>query len=320
MAIRVGVLALLCVLVVTPVFGQQRSQYLSGINAVNSGVMPDSGFTYSNVFYDDTSDRLKGPNGGGIPVNGQFAIFVDNNIFLYVYKPKILGGNLESMADITVANANLGATIFTPGVPGLPQIPVNGGGGGLANGYFVPIQIGWHLHRLDIQTGYVFIAPTGRYSFGASNNTGSGYWTNAIQTGATIYLTANKATTINAFNFYGWNTRQPGTNISYGQSENFDFSLTQILPLAKDKKYLLQVGPTGYGQWQTSAPGGPGPLATGIPPAVLNSRYGVNALGFAANVLVPEKKILIGGSAFWEMGAYNTREGHVVMVSVAFTL
>jgi Domain of unknown function (DUF4136) len=132
-SIRVGVFALLCVLAVTPAFGQERSQYLSGINAVNSGMMPDAGFSYSNIFYDDTSDRLKGPKGGGIAVSGQFAIFVDNNIFLYVYKPKILGGNLESMADITVANANLGGNVFRPGLPGVAQIPINGGGGGLAN-------------------------------------------------------------------------------------------------------------------------------------------------------------------------------------------
>ena len=141
-ALRVGVFALLSALTVAPTFAQQRGQYLSGIFAVNSGVMPAPGFTYDNVFYDSNSDRLKGPNGQGIPVSGQFAIFVDNNVFLYVYKPKILGGNLESAADITIANANLAADVFTPRIPGVPSVPVNGGGGGLANCYFTPLQIG----------------------------------------------------------------------------------------------------------------------------------------------------------------------------------
>jgi hypothetical protein len=69
----------------------------------------------------------------------------------------------------------------------------------------------------------------------------------------------------------------------------------------------------GYGQWQTSN-------SSGVAPVVANSRYGVTALGFAANVLVPSKKVIIGTSAFWEMGAYNTREGHVVMISATFSL
>jgi hypothetical protein len=319
----VGVFLLLCVEGVTPATAQQRGQYPSGFFAVNSGVQPEPGLTYENVFYNESATRLKDAQGKGIPVDGQFAIFVDNNVFIYVYKPKILGGNLESAADITIANANLAGDVFTPRIPGVPSVPVNGGGGGLANNFFVPLQIGWHLKRMDIQAGYSFIAPTGRYTFGASNNTGTGYWTNAVQAGATIYLTANKATAINAFNFYAWNTQQPTTHITYGQSDSFDYSVTQVLPLAKDNKYLLQTGFVGYGQWQTSSPGLPS-AASALPPGlvvpVLNSRFGVNAIGFTANVLVPGRKIAVGGSAFWELGAYNTREGHVVMISAAFNL
>jgi hypothetical protein len=126
----------------------------------NSGVMPEPGFTYANMFYYSSSDRLKGPY-GPIPVNGQFAIMVDNNIFLYVFKPKILGGNIEAMADIPIANGSVAGSAFAA------CLPVAGGGGGLANTYFVPVQIGWHVKRLDIQTGLAFFAPTGRYGVAA---------------------------------------------------------------------------------------------------------------------------------------------------------
>jgi hypothetical protein len=231
----------------------------------------------------------------------------DLNIFIYVYKPKILGGYVESLAGVPIANGSLAASGFQN------SKSISGGGGGLADTYFVPVQIGWHLKRLDIQTGYAFFAPTGRYTAGASNNVGVGYWTNALQSGATIYLTANKATTLNAFNIYSWSRKQQGTNLTPGQNDSFDYSLLQILPLAKDKAYLLQTGVVGYGQWQTSN------SSRGLP-ALANSRYGVNAIGFTANVLVPSKKLSIGTSAFWEMGAYNTREGRVFMISAAFNL
>ncbi|HEY2172157.1 MAG TPA: transporter [Candidatus Angelobacter sp.] len=301
-------LALIVVLMAVPACAQQRGQYLSGLSANNSGVMPEPGLTYANLFYYSSSSRLKGPNGQGLPVTGQFAILVDNNVFMYVYKPKILGGYLESMADVPIANGSLAASLFASGRA------ISGGGGGIADTYFVPAQIGWHLHRLDIQTGYAFFAPTGRYTAGATNNVGVGYWTNAYQASATIYLTANKATSLNAFNIYSWSRQQPGTNITPGQNDSFDYSLLQVLPLTKgkEKTYLLQTGVIGYGQWQTSN-------SSGVPPAVAGSRYGVNAVGFTVNVLVPGKKLSIGTSAFWELGAYNTREGHVLMISGVFS-
>jgi hypothetical protein len=80
----VGIVTTLCVGAITPALAHQRGQYQPGIFAVNSGVQPQPGFSYANVFYDNSSDRLKGSNGQGIPVNGQFAIFVDNNVVLYV--------------------------------------------------------------------------------------------------------------------------------------------------------------------------------------------------------------------------------------------
>lgn len=297
----------LLTLAFSPALAQQRGQYLSGMMSVNSGVQPEPGFTYSNFFCYDSSNRLKGPDGQGVPVDGQYAIMADNNVFAYVYKPKILGGHLESIADIPIANGSLAGSIFQFGKP------VSGGGGGLADSYFVPLQLGWHFDRVDLQAGYAFFAPTGRYSAGATNNVGVGYWSNSFQTGATVYLTGNKATSLNAFNIYSWSTKQSGTGITPGQNESFDYSLMQVLPLAKDNVYLLQIGPVGYGQWQTSN-------RSGVPALLAGSRYGVLGVGLAANFIVPSKKLSIGNSWFWEMGAYNTREGHVAMISAAFSL
>ena len=112
--------------VTAPAIAQQRGQYLSGLDADNSGVMPAPGFTYSNIFYYDSSNRLKGPNGEPIPVNGQFAIMADNNIFVYVTKQKFLGANLDFVADLVIANGSLAADVSRFG------LPVSGGGGGFA--------------------------------------------------------------------------------------------------------------------------------------------------------------------------------------------
>ena len=279
---------------------------MSGLSVANSGVQPDPGLTFDNIFYYSSSDRQKGPGGQPINTDGQFAIMADLPTFVYVYKPKVLGGHLESIAAIPIANASVALDLFQAGGK-----PIQGGGAGLANTYFVPVQMGWHTPRLDVQAGYVFFAPTGRYEPGASNNIGTGYWTNGIQTGATFYVTKNKGTSINAFNLYAWNTQQKGTGVTYGQNNSLDYSLLQALPLKKDLSWILQTGVAGYGQWQTSD-------SSRSIAALANSRWGVNAMGFTANLIVPGRKVVIGTNWFWEMGAYNTREGHVGMISAVF--
>ena len=73
-----------------------------------------------------------------------------------------------------------------------------GGGSGFADIYVEPINFGWHLgERVDFNAGYAFTAPTGRYSPGASDNVGSGYWGHNITTGTTLYVTKDHGTTVN---------------------------------------------------------------------------------------------------------------------------
>lgn len=61
-----------------------------------------------------------------------------------------------------------------------------------------PLNLGWHFaKRVDFNVGYAFTAPTGRYTGGATNNVGSGYWGNDITSGTTVYLTKNHGTTAN---------------------------------------------------------------------------------------------------------------------------
>jgi hypothetical protein len=86
-----------------------------------------------------------------------------------------------------------------------------------------------------------------------------------------------------------------------------------MVPLNKKMTWLVQVGPAGYGQWQTT--NNSRRLA-----ALAGLRFEVNGLGFVTNLVSPGKRLLIGTSAFWEIGAVNTREGHVVMVQASFTL
>jgi hypothetical protein len=199
-------LAILSTISTMTAVAQQRGQYLPGFEVVAAGTMPEPGLSYFNMFYFTSADRLKGPAGGPVPISGQFGVMADNNVFVYVPHFKFLGGNLGFFADVAVANGSLGAILL----PAASGIPINGGGGGLADTWVSPFALGWHLSRADIQTGYSFFAPTGRYTPGASNNVGAGFWTNALYAGATIYLKKNKSLSANVYNMYEWHTQKGG--------------------------------------------------------------------------------------------------------------
>ncbi len=83
--------------------------------------------------------------------------------------------------------------------PGVPNLNAVAGGGGVADLFVTPIAIGWHLKRADLQVQEGMMLPTGRYTPGASNNVGTGYFGNHLLTGETVYITKNKGTSANLF-------------------------------------------------------------------------------------------------------------------------
>ena len=110
------------------------------------------------------------------------------------------------------------------------------------------------------------MVPTGRYAAGATNNVGSGYFGNHLQTGTTFYLTKNKGTSANLFTnweVHGHRNGLNGTLKTPGQAFTIEWGLGQILPLKKDLSRLLQLGGIGYDQWQITDNGGVVPLPGG---------------------------------------------------------
>ena len=283
---------------------QVRGVYPVGMSATNSGVTPEAGISYSNVFIFFSRDEEKGAH-GEVLATGQNSIMMDMNSFVWVSKKEItvLGGAVFSAsATLPVANNSLSSD-------------VNGalsGGGGFADSYYQPIILGWRKHRVGIRAISGFLAPTGRFSAGASTNVGSGYWTPVVASGQTIYLTESKATAISAFQMYEFHTSQAGTSIHPGQTFDLDYSLTHTLRLPRSTN--LQLGVVGYGQWQTTDKTGPT-----ITPEQGAARYKVNALGFAANALLPERKSSIGIKYFREFECRSTFQGYTLQIAGSIT-
>jgi hypothetical protein len=163
----------------------------------------------------------------------------------------------ELVADLSLAATNLSA---------------GAGGSGFADMYVQPLNLGWHLKRAHVVAGYAFTAPVGRYTAGASDDVGSGYWGNNITSGTTFYITKNKGTSANlATDWEIHGQRQTASTPSGqfsektpGQAFTDEWGVGQVLPLKKHFSRLLQLGLVGYDQWQVSSNGGT-VIVAGIP-------------------------------------------------------
>ena len=288
----------------TPVQAQVRGVYPVGMSATNSGVTPEAGITYSNLFVFFSRDEEKGSR-GEILATGQNSIMMDMNSFVWVSKKEmgLLGGAvLSASATLPIANNSL-----TSDVNGALS-----GGGGFADSYYQPVILGWRKQRVAMRAIYGFLAPTGRFSAGANTNVGSGYWTSVVASGQTIYLDPSKATALSAFQMYELHGTQQGTLVHPGQTFNLDYSLTHTFPLQRNLR--LQLGLVGYGQWQTTDKHGPN-----ITPEQAAAHYKVNALGFTASAVLPEKKVSVGLKYFREFECRSTFQGYTLQISAAIT-
>jgi hypothetical protein len=299
-----------------PAFAQQKGQYLPGQQGLNAGILPDPGFTYANMDVNYFADTLKRADGSSAPLNTDYNIWAIENIFFYIPKRKFLGAKFAPyIVAPAIANGSL-----TLGAINFPNLTVNAGGAGIADVWVEPINLGWSLKRADINVGYAFVAPNGRYTPGASNNVGSGYWGNHITTGSTLYLVKNKGTSANLFTdweAHGSKTSGAGTSLTPGQAFTMEWGLGQVLPLKKNFTQLLQVGVIGYDQWQLTDNGG---FVTTNIPASTFPFYSVHAIGFQTTYLLPAKALNFFFKFEDEYRAFARPQGRTIVFGGTWTL
>ena len=286
----------LCIATAAPAIAQNRGVYPLGMSAINSGITPKPGFTYVNQLLYYSRDHARDDDGNELPVAGQNYVLMDMNSFAWVSARTCLGGaNFSMVATLPVAKNGL-----TSDVSGRIS-----GGSGFADSYYLPLIFGWNRDRFGIRAMYGFLAPTGRFRAGASDNVGSGYWTHTLSSGQTVYLTADKSLSFSAFEMYEYHTTQEGTDIEPGDTFDLDYSLMKSLG---DSTW--QTGIVGYHARQTSAKTGPG-----ITEAQSAERYAVNAVGLSATWALPQYKSGFQLKAFKEFANRSTFQGYSIQLS-----
>ena len=285
-------------IVARPALSQVRGVYPLGMSATNSGVTPESGFSYANQLLTYSRSQLKDAQ-GATQATGSNSVVMDMNSIVWVSPKEVLAGAKLSMsATFPVARNSLSSDVAGP----------ISGGSGFADSYYQPFILAWETKSAAIRAAYGVLAPTGRYDSTANDNVGSGYWTHVVSSGQTFFLTADKATAISVFQMYEYHTTQDGTNVHPGQNLDLDYSVTHTIPAGMNVR--VQAGLVGYGAWQITDKTGPT-----ISAAQAGDHYRVNAVGFGTNVTLPAQKLSLGFKYFEEFSNRSTFEGHSIQFS-----
>ena len=270
---------------------------IGGMSAINSGLLPQSTFTYSNQLLVYTRDQAKGNEGETLSVTGNHAVILDLNTISWVSEWEVLGARGSASATLPFSKDDL-----TSDLQGNLSA-----GSGFADSYYLPVILGWSWTRAAVRVMYGFLAPTGRFTAGGNDNVGSGYWTHALSSGQTFYLTRSRLLSLSAFQMYEFHTVQEGTSIHPGETFDLDYSV--MYSPARIGRFQLQAGLAGYEQRQTTARTGPG-----ISLGMSQQRYAINALGFAILGALPKRNVSLGVKYFKEFADRATFQGFSLQV------
>lgn len=146
--------------------------------------------------------------------------------------------------------------------------------------YVQPVWLGWHGKHYDVAAGYGFYAPSGKYDISDVANTGLGFWSNQFQLSGAYYPFEHKGTALILAGTYEINGKKEGRNFTQGSHFTLNWGISQFLPIADD--VLLEIGPSGYSQWQVEDNHG------SDQPRFLNSPNQVHAAGGQIGIALPK--------------------------------
>jgi hypothetical protein len=158
---------------------QLLTQHVKGSVGLKGGSQPPpGGYVVAPILYFYNTDTVKDRDGNTLPITADITSAFFGAGYSRVTTKKILGGLYGFTFLFPVgANNRIQGT----------EIDANPGAG-ITDSVITPINLGWHFARADVLTGFSIFIPTGRYTDGASNNTGMGMWGFEPVVATTVYL------------------------------------------------------------------------------------------------------------------------------------
>jgi hypothetical protein len=185
---------------------QLKGGHILGAMGLQSGTQtPEKTLSVYVPGYFYTASSLRNANGDKSIANPDLTMTITGAGASYVSDFKILGATygasiLLAFAANTIQGNNVNAKnslAFT-------------------DMYVQPLQLGWHQKRADFIFSYQVYLPTGRFTAGASDNSGLGMFMNEFSAGTTVFFNDKKTFHFSALASYEINGKKKDTDIKTG--------------------------------------------------------------------------------------------------------
>jgi hypothetical protein len=331
--------SLFCLLLLKSPVGTAQAHFQPGVASIRDYSVPgeeglyfvDYNFGYlTSQLNDDNGNKVSsvilGPPGGpNVPLNVDVdvKIYANAPTFLWATKWKIFGARYAAYVSPTFSNSSIGASLSR----------INGNGFNPETGQFAvgdlfvqPFWLGWNRKHVDVAAGYGFYAPVGKYNYQTitlpvigdrtitnADNIGLGFWTHQVQGNVTWYPNVNRFTAATNTITAEFNGNQRGTNSTLGDFVTWNWGISQYALLGKQPRFLLEAGPTGYGQWQITD-------TTGANVTNGNLHDQVYAAGAQVGVTYLPKNLQFNFRYLGEFYARNRFRGSSLSLNIAYVL
>lgn len=284
---------------------QLNTQHLKGSVGLKSGSQPPPGVYFiAPLIYVYNSDEVRNRDGNDVPFgDAELTAVVYGGGVNVVTQKKFLGGFYGFQVLFPVgANNRIQGT----------EIDANPGGG-LTDSVIAPISLGWHFKRADAIAGYTMFVPTGRYTDGATDNTGFGMWGHELALGTTVYLTESRqyhAATLATFDFQ---SKKEDSETKVGNAMNLEGGVG-----ADFLKGGLTVGLNYYASFKLTDD-----EIDGFPSILIRGKNKDFALGPEVQLALARKGTLYGFvklNYMWETYARTATQGQAFTLLTTFLL
>ncbi len=298
-----ALLALTGILLPHPASAQLGGHNILGDNGLQSASQPPPGFYVAGVFQNYHTSTIKNRVGDTLPVESSLNLGLLVPAVSVVTPFKILGANYGFLVTFPFSGARLE----------FPRLDVEGGVRGYTDMYVRPLELGWHTKQADVLAGYGFYAPSGRFRFGADDNTGLGMWSHELLAGTTVYFDSRRKWHLGGTGFYEIHTTTKDLDTKVGDIFTVEGGFGRSL-----FKGLGNLGFAYYGQWKVTGDDTPN-----LPELLPRSKNRVQGLGPEIGVPIPLGKkavLLLRFRYLWEFSARSNTQGQTLHFSVTMPL
>jgi hypothetical protein len=282
--------------------GQLLTQHVKGSVGLKAGSSPPpGGYVVLPILYAYSTDTVKDRNGDKLPIDASITSAFFGAGYSHVTTKKILGGLYGFTVLFPVgANNRIQGT----------EIDANPGAG-ITDSALTPISIGWHHPRVDTLAAFNIFIPTGRYTDGASNNTGMGMWGYEPVVATTVYLDAAKKYHASTELTFDFQSKKEDSENKVGNQLNLEGGVG-----ADFLKGGLTVGLAYYAAFKTTDD-----EIAGLPGILIRGKNKSFALGPEAALALAAGGKLRGFLTvryFWETYARTSTQGNAFLIQATF--